>query len=469
MKTEKTVVNSGRIASIDILRCIAIIGMVLSANIGYFSDLPGWMFHAQTPPPTYDFNPDVPGITWVDLVFPFFLLSMGAALPFSLRKKISRGMGLGEICGGLVKRWLVLTVFAVILGNSYRLGESARPMWAQSLFRMLVWGSLCLALMRVNSEKAWVRAAVNLSGVVLLAACTLMQRFVFGVEITTGSDIIIMILAVVSLFGGLVWLLTRDSIALRWLCIAMVAAVKAVSSYAPQAVAFVPDVPSVIGWAFQWSFLQYLIPVLAGSVVGDIILRFTKAPERNAAREENVWLPASVIAVAAVVIQLWGLYTRNVLADFLISATLAGAFLAVTKKVTKSVWATVGYIGFGLLMAGVLFDPIDGGITKDHCNLSYLFTTAGMGILVVSALLSAELNAGLKCRFLSEVGQNPMAAYTVTGLVIGPILSLTGVMPLLGNLAAGSPFWGVMQGVLLTLLMMLATWLCTRLRIFWRS
>lgn len=33
-----------------------------------------WMFHAQTPPPTYAFNPDVPGITWVDLVFPFFLL-----------------------------------------------------------------------------------------------------------------------------------------------------------------------------------------------------------------------------------------------------------------------------------------------------------------------------------------------------------------------------------------------------------
>ncbi len=469
MNAAKTINESGRIVAIDILRCIAIIGMVLSANVGFFSDLPGWMFHAQTPPPTYEFNPNNPGLTWVDLVFPFFLLSMGAALPFSLRKKISKGVGHGAICVGLFKRWLILTLFAVILGNSYRLGASAQPMWAQSLFRMLIWGSLCLALVRVNSSKEWLKAAVNLSGVVLIAVCALVQNFVFGVEITSGNDVIIMILAVVSLFGGSIWLLTRDSIALRWLCLAMVAAVKAVASYAPQAIAFIPDVPQVIGWAFQWSYLQYLIPVLAGSVVGDIILRFTKAPERNEAMEEKVWLPASLIAAAAVVVQLWGLYTRNVLADFLISVALAGAFIAVTWKVTKSVWAIVGYIGFGLLIMGVLFDPIDGGITKDYCNLSYLFTTTGMGILVVSALLSSELNAGLRCHFLSAVGQNPMVAYTVTGLVIGPVLSLTGVMPLIGNLAAGSPFWGLMQGVTLTLLMMLATWLCTRLRVFWRS
>ena len=58
--------KSGRIASIDIIRGIAIVGMVLCANIGFQSDLPAWMFHAQTPPPTYAFNPEVPGITWVD-------------------------------------------------------------------------------------------------------------------------------------------------------------------------------------------------------------------------------------------------------------------------------------------------------------------------------------------------------------------------------------------------------------------
>ena len=469
MKNEKTAAPSGRIASIDILRCLAIIGMVLSANVGFQSGLPGWMFHAQTPPPTYDFNPNIPGITWVDLVFPFFLLSMGAALPFSMRKKLDRGVSVWAICGGLLKRWAVLTVFALVLGNGYRIWQGSEPEWAKSLFRMLVWAAMCLSLMRLPSSKKWVGPAVNLCGVALLAGCGLMQRFLFGVPLTTDNDIIIMILAVSSLFGGLFWLWTRDNMAHRWLCIALIAAVKAVSSYAPQALSFIPEVSPSVGWLFQWSFLQYVIPVLAGSVVGDMILAFRSLPEHNAAIEEKVWVPASLLAAVTVLVQLWGLYARHVVADFFLTAALAGAFLALTRRSAKSVWAGIGYIGFALTLVGVMFDPLDGGITKDYCNLSYLFTTAGMGILVVSAFLCSELNAGLRCGFLTGVGQNPMVAYTVTGFVIGPLLSLTGIMQLICSLASGSPFWGFMQGAILTLLMMLATWLCTRLRLFWRS
>ena len=44
--------QTNRIASIDLIRGIAIVGMVLCANIGFNSGLPAWMFHAQTPPPT---------------------------------------------------------------------------------------------------------------------------------------------------------------------------------------------------------------------------------------------------------------------------------------------------------------------------------------------------------------------------------------------------------------------------------
>lgn len=469
MKNEESVLRGGRIASIDILRCLAIIGMVMSANEGFFSNLPGWMFHAQTPPPTYDFNPSNPGITWVDLVFPFFLLSMGAALPFSLRKKIGKGAGFGKICLGLVKRWIILTLFALVLGNAYRISGSAQPGWAVALMKIGIWCTLCLSLMNVRTLRRWVNKVLNLSGMLLLACCAPLLVFVFGVELTTDNDIIIMILAVCSLSGGLLWLLTRDSLPLRWLCIALIAAVKAVSSYAGEALAFIPGVCPSLGWMFQWSFLQYLIPILCGSVIGDMILSFTKTPEHNAAIEEHIWLPAALTALSAALIQLWGLYTRNVVADFLITLALAGAFLALTRRSTKSVWVQTGYIGFAMLLIGIIFDPLDGGITKDHCNLSYLFTTAGMGILTVAALLAAELNAGLRCSFLSQVGQNPMVAYTVTWFVIGPVLTLTQVMPLLDRLSIGSPFWGVMHGAILTALMMLLTWLFTKLKIFWKS
>ena len=43
------------------------------------------------------------------------------------------------------------------------------------------------------------------------------------------------------------------------------------------------------------------------------------------------------------------------------------------------------------MLAGIIFDPLDGGITKDYCNLSYLFTTGGMAALVTAFLLMLEL------------------------------------------------------------------------------
>ena len=73
---------NNRAYALDALRGYAIITMVLSATI-VTQVLPGWMSHAQTPPPDHIFNPSLPGITWVDLVFPFFLFAMGAAFPFS--------------------------------------------------------------------------------------------------------------------------------------------------------------------------------------------------------------------------------------------------------------------------------------------------------------------------------------------------------------------------------------------------
>lgn len=59
------------IFNLDALRGYAIFTMILSGSIAHGGILPPWMFHAQVPPPNHQFNPNLPGITWVDLVFPF--------------------------------------------------------------------------------------------------------------------------------------------------------------------------------------------------------------------------------------------------------------------------------------------------------------------------------------------------------------------------------------------------------------
>lgn len=70
-----------RSLALDALRGMSILLMVLSGSIAFGDVLPAWMYHAQVPPPDRVFKPDIPGITWVDLVFPFFLFSIGGSDP----------------------------------------------------------------------------------------------------------------------------------------------------------------------------------------------------------------------------------------------------------------------------------------------------------------------------------------------------------------------------------------------------
>ena len=455
---------SKRIITIDILRGITIFAMILCANIGYNSDLPAWMFHGQTPPPTYAFNPDVPGITWVDLVFPFFLFTMGAAFPLAMRKRLEGGTSRWEVTGSLFKRWLTLTIFAIVLGNAYQIGASPRPAMVKGIFSIAMWAVMFMSLVRIKDERQC--RLINNAGMFLLIAMAVVGTDYMGLKLSRwNSDIIIMILANIAIFGGLIWMLTKDSIRLRWLILLFIIAIKALSSYMPEVLSWVPSMGS-IGWFFSWGFLQYLVIAIAGSIVGDKLLEHSRS---GASVEIDAWhLGAGIIALAAMLVQLWGLFTRHILADFVISAVLGAAFIALTFK-RRNIMTWLGYFGFAFMLVGIIFDPIDGGITKDHCNLSYMLTTTGMTALTGAFVLALELKWQIKGRGLSGSGQNPMLAYTVTSFFTGPILTMCGITAWLDAISVGSPFWGVVRGLVFTLLMVAVTCFFTRKKLFWRS
>ncbi len=73
--------------ALDAIRGYAIVTMVFSGSIAYGGVLPAFMFHAQSPPPKHEWVENLPGITWVDLVFPLFLFAMGAAIPLIYAKR----------------------------------------------------------------------------------------------------------------------------------------------------------------------------------------------------------------------------------------------------------------------------------------------------------------------------------------------------------------------------------------------
>lgn len=453
-----------RIITIDILRGITIFAMILCANIGYQSDLPAWMFHGQTPPPTYAFNPDIPGITWVDLVFPFFLFTMGAAFPLAMRKRLENGASRWSVTGSLLKRWLTLTIFAIVLGNAYMIGSSPRPAAVKGIFSIVLWGVMFLSLVRVKDEKK--TKLLNNTGMLLLVAMAVLATDWLGLKLSRwNSDVIIMILANVAFFGGLIWMFTKDSLSLRWLILLFIIALKALSSYTPQVLSCVPSMNG-IGWFFSWGYLQYLVIALAGSIAGDMLQKHSRTEHKDDI--DACHIAAGIIALAAMLVQLWGLFTRHILADFIISAVLGAAFIVLTWK-RRNIVSALGYFGFAFMLVGIIFDPIDGGITKDYCNLAYLLTTTGMTALTGAFVLALELKWNIKGRGLSGCGQNPMLAYCVTNFFTGPILAMLGIGAWLDAISLGSPFWGMIRGLVYTLLMVAVTCFFTKKKLFWRS
>ena len=152
----------GRIQSIDLLRGIAILGMALSGLIP--DSLPWWMYHAQTPPPTREFNPAVSGITWVDLVFPFFLFSMGAAIPLSMQRDINHGDKSNKhsaetptvtIIAKLLKRWGMLALFAILSQHLRLYTLKSSPTQLSAIVSLLGFAFIITTFIRIPNRK-WI-------------------------------------------------------------------------------------------------------------------------------------------------------------------------------------------------------------------------------------------------------------------------------------------------------------------------
>ena len=465
-----------RILSIDVLRGLTIFLMVLSASLVWNANLPAYMFHCQVGPPSFAFNPDIKGITWVDLVFPWFIFTMGASMPFSLGRKLEKGVPVWKVSLGVVKRWLTLAAFGLVLGNADLIGGNvALP---QIAVRIGIWLALFVALVRVKDGariKGW---AVNLAGLVMLAVMLLVEKFAFNVQFSFGqNNVIIMILSALALLGGFIWLLTRRSMIARFIILLAVCAVKEVD-WQWHCLGML-ELPGAISWLFNWGYAQYLVITIVGMSVGDLL---KKANSDNAALCANAgnWktVTGAILCALLTTAMLWALYTRHIWAALDITALSAMCFVLLLTREDRTVWTQIARMGFALLALGIVFDPIDGGITKDYCNLSYMLTTSGLACLMTAFLLWGETlseQRGLQmCKGLAMTGQNPMIAYTISGFIILPLLNLImsiipGGSEWLTNLTAGRPLAGLLYGIFLTCLMMLATNFFTAKKLFWRS
>ena len=465
-----------RVAAIDVLRALAIIGMVISGQMLWNAQLPAFMFHAQLPPPTFAFNPAVPGITWVDLVFPFFLFSMGAAMPLALRRREEKGAGIGQIAASALHRFVWLAAFAIILGNT-RMGLiHSVEKWVAALATLGVWLLFFAMFVRVPNLDKGKNKWLNWGGFAALVAVTMLYKPIFGIEVSLHkSDIIILILASMALFGTLLWWLTRNSLPMRIVLIGGIALLKMASTVEGSWCQWLwQQTPAV--WLFRFEFLKYLCLVLSGTMAGDIIHRAVQSGtlnQRATDRRSGVLTIILVVLMATLIgIQMWGLFVREVGTDVLLSVLACGITAVVLKRLQTTeqpLLKALFALGVVLLLIGLIAEPLEGGIKKDHATISFFFVTGGLATFVLIAALALELRFGIRFRALEACGANPMFAYTASGYLITPIATLTSLSVLIERFAALTPWCGFWRGVLFALMVIAVTYPFTRKNYYWKS
>lgn len=496
-----------RALAVDLLRGLAIVGMVLSGYISRNPDLPAWLFHAQLPPPSFAFDPSVPGITWVDLVFPFFLFSMGAAFPFSIGRRLDRGAAAVQVAWTILRRGLLLAFFAIVLGNTnlWTLHEALQRPVAASLLTLVVWGAFFAMFIRLRNRSERFNTLLNGCGIAALLLLLVLYR-ALGVDVNLyRSDIIILILANVVVAGSFLWWLTRRTPGLRMGLVVLLVALKLAAAVPGSWTESVWNA-TFAPWLYHTEFLQYLCIVLPGSVAGELIARWlahkgAATPAASAQPSVTAAVPphfvcsvtstpaaaphdaeplpvrfrlAGVLVLLLLAVNLWGLYVRALTANLLLTLLAGGAaawLLRRPRTALQELLSALFATGLFWLLLGLVFEPLEGGIKKDPATVSYFFVTAGMAshVLLLATLLFESLHG--RAGLLVRCGENPMIAYTAAGYVVVPLLFIEEQwgFPMPWIWGAGGCGAGIARGVVVTLLAMLLTSAFTRRRLFWRT
>ncbi|TJZ61918.1 DUF5009 domain-containing protein [Sphingobacterium olei] len=458
---------------IDFLRGIAIIGMVLAAVIPWTRDFPGWMYHAQVGPPDFKFNPNNPGITWVDLVFPFFLFSMGAAFPLALRSKLLNKQ-YGTILFGLMRRGLLLVFFAIVL--AYLTPENLTAAnWINYLTALVTFFAFFLVFMRFDGSLVK-KYGLQLLGFLLIGSLVCYHSAVVGNAFDKAkSNIIILVLANMAIFGSLCWLLTAGSFVAR---LAILVAFIGVwfskdveASWTQTLWSFHPSV----NWFYNFSFLKYLCIVLPGSILGDLLIQHKAIANNNYSGEDRSKVGLlSLLSLAFVVFHMVTLYMRLLHLNLLGHMLFVVSFYLFFKRNKNGQFSfyrlLIGW-GIGFASVALFFEPLDGGIKKDPSSFSYWFLSSGLAFVfyIFCDYLTKNFPNNRVISAIVKNGQNPMIAYCVSAFCITPILGLLYMLPVFDQLMDVSPYLWLVRTALYVFLMVLITNVATDRKWFWRS
>lgn len=486
-----------RADSLDALRGLTIAMMVLCGTIINWV-LPPWMSHCQVP--ATGFDPSIYGITWVDLVFPFFLFAMGAAIPFSICAKLEKGERILRVLTDALWRGLKLAFFAIFIQNMYPwiladAGIEGSAKWLTTLAAFLL-------LFPLFTRIPWkmpniLRRAIPVAAIIL--ACWMMwsveMRHQFPsdylstdpslwdmtrrrlLHILYRSNIIILLLANMATFGTILYTLTIGRPLVRVAILPFIMAIllcrTADGSWQQTVAQWTPA-----EWLYRFEFLKYLFIIVPGTIAGEQLRRWTLSDTASAVapgepRHTVSTASTVILSLAIIVVNVTLLFGRHLVANLWITILLAllTSWFAHRLPVRNSVVKQLVYTGAYILVVGLFFEAFEGGIRKDDSTFSYYFVTSGLAFYCLAMLVIICDIYGWKrlTAPFTGAGRNPMIAYVAPTMLLFPVMNLLGVGDSMTEFWASTWWLAVARGLLFTALAVAVACLCSRLRIYWRT
>ena len=430
---------------LDFLRGLSIFGMVLSA-IQPHSVMPGWMYHVQNPPPTHDLNMDVPGIGWVDMVFPIFIFCMGASIPFA--KPSAKGV---------FARFGMLWLFSYV----YVLINSSNPWVTLAGFAALFPLYMVFKSPPRFAGKEIPVAAIRVVGALLVGAVIWVNHHFFAEVLSVQRrGIIIFLLAFLYLFGSLIWLYTQEKKKLRWgIWLAILAFTIVTQQLGWPTTTYANP---AIRWWFNVEYFYFLLLLIPSTFVGELI--------KERAGDSGNWSLAA-LCFALVVWLLYAFYMQLYWWNVALSGVMLVGILAYAKRVAPQ-WGPILSIAAFMVYAGVLLEPYGGGIKKVPCTIQYCFAAGGMAmlLLVVAERICSRFPKGFVVGIFEGAGKNPLMSYIAFNCMVMPIMQITGAIQLYRMAyPQGMHAVGFVRSVVAVLFTMWIVGLFTRKKIFWKA
>jgi heparan-alpha-glucosaminide N-acetyltransferase len=142
--SQATGASTSRVVSIDIFRGLTMAVMIFVNAVAEVRGLPWWTNHAHA----WEDR-----MTYVDMVFPFFLFAAGMSMPLAVTQRLKRNPSTVALCLHIVSRVLGLLVLGFILANAGK-ADPAKMMLGSGPWALL--GLVCMMLV-LNVYPQWER------------------------------------------------------------------------------------------------------------------------------------------------------------------------------------------------------------------------------------------------------------------------------------------------------------------------